>query len=207
MGCSSSISLENKNKEEKSYQNFNWKGLYEKLSTLKEEYNRKRRVQIWTEILNAGKNESLDYDKLKEGMEKYLDLPKEVLQRGPIKLSFDGAKDKYKCEGKVISDGKLEFNEFRLFLIYLKQFFQYYELFIKADNSQDNQIDFNEFTKAIPIMKEFGIDVNDEHKIFDAIDTNHDQTISFEELVKYVIQASIKADTDDPLDIEALKLL
>ena len=131
------------------------------------------------------------------------------LRKGPIKLAFNAASEKYSRYGVKKDDNLIEWMEFRIFLVYLRQYFEYWIMFDKVDNSGDHLINLEEFKKAIPQMKNWGVEISEAEaeKEFKSIDTNNGGAISFEEFCSFAIQKSLDLEEDDGFDDEELKNL
>ena len=208
------IENQDKNIEEKlekpktSYENFDWNDLRKKLPVDKTKEERKRRLQLWNKLNEYG-NGYMSFKRLNFQLTKYLDLPEILRNKGPIKLAFDAASDKYARNGIKKEDNLLEWMEFRIFLVYLRQYFEYWEMFQKVDSSGDLKITLEEFKKAIPKMKEWGVEIkeNEVEKEFNNIKVDNKDTISFEEFCDFAIQKSLDLDEDDDFDDEELKNL
>ena len=82
-------------------------------------------------------------------------------------------------------------------------------MFDKVDNSGDHLINLEEFKKAIPQMKNWGVEISEAEaeKEFKSIDTNNGGAISFEEFCSFAIQKSLDLEEDDGFDDEELKNL
>ena len=76
-------------------------------------------------------------------------LPNAVRKKGPLKLAFDASCDKYERYGIKKEDNLIEWMEFRIFLVYLRQFFEYWIIFEKIDSSGEHLINFKEFKNSI----------------------------------------------------------
>ena len=50
--------------------------------------------------------------------------------------------------------------EFRYLLKYLRQYYEYWVAFELIDSDHDNKISKQEFLKAVPVMKNWGLDVS-----------------------------------------------
>lgn len=110
------------------------------------------------------------------------------------------------------SDDYITLPEFRLFLLYLRQYFEYYVMFQQIDTSSDGRygmlmvmmmmmmcsVSFTEFQKAIPLMARWGLKVADPKAEFAKIDTNKGGFILFEEFCDHAITKAL--DLDDDLD-------
>lgn len=99
--------------------------------------------------------------------------------------------------------------EFRIFLVYLRQFFEYWIMFEKIDSSGEHLINFKEFKNSIPLMRNWGLDLKESEveKEFKSISKNDGVTITFEEFCSYAIIKSLDLEEDDNFDDEELKKL
>ena len=163
---------------------------------------------MWNKINEFG-NGYCSYNRLNTQLEKYLDLPNVVKNKGPIKLAFNAASDKYAKYGVKKEDNLIEWMEFRIFLVYLRQYFEYWVMFEKVDKSGDHKISLEEFKKAIPQMKNWGVEVKESEaeSVFNSIDTNKEGSISFDEFCSFAIKKSLDLEEDDKFDDEELKNL
>ena len=191
-----------------SYENFDWNDLRKKLPVDKTKEERKRRLELWKKLNEYG-NSYMSLKRLNVQLTNYLDLPEILRNKGPIKLAFDAASDKYARNGIKKEDNLLEWMEFRIFLVYLRQYFEYWEMFQRIDSSGDLKITLDEFRKAIPKMKEWGVEIkeNEAEKEFNNIKVDNEDTISFEEFCNFAIQKSLDLIEDDDFDDEELKNL
>ena len=191
-----------------SYENFDWNDLRKKLPVDKTKEERKRRLELWKKLNEYG-NGYMSLKRLNVQLTNYLDLPEILRNKGSIKLAFDAASDKYARNGIKKEDNLLEWMEFRIFLVYLRQYFEYWEMFQRIDSSGDLKITLDEFRKAIPKMKEWGVEIkeNEAEKEFNNIKIDNEDTISFEEFCNFAIQKSLDLIEDDDFDDEELKNL
>ena len=190
------------------YENFDWNDLRKKLPVAITKEEREERLKIWKQLNEYGKG-YMSFKRLYVKLTNYLDLPEILRNKDPIKLAFDAAIDKYVRYGVRKEDNLLEWMEFRIFLKYLRQYFEYWEMFQKNDNSGEHKITLEEFKKALPKMKEWGVEIkgNQAEKEFNNIKGDDGNTISFEEFCDFAIQKSLDFDEDDDFDDEELKNL
>ena len=196
------------NEESELDEVYDWDELIKKLPVAKTEEDRKKRLQLWKKINEYG-NGYISFKRLSFQLEKYLQLPYIVKKRDPVKLAFDAASDKYSGYGINKEDNLIEWMEFRIFLVYLRQYFEYWIMFEKLDNSGDYQITLDEFKKAIPQMKNWGVEISEANaeKEFKSIDIKNEGFISFEEFCSFAITKSLDLEEDDGFDDEELKKL
>jgi hypothetical protein len=83
----------------------------------------------------------------------------------PIMRAFQVAKNCVKSKSKV-GDDYIEWLEFRYFLLYLRQYFEYWVMFTKIDTSGDKRVELGEFEKAVPMMEAWGVKIPDPKAIF-----------------------------------------
>ena len=208
------IEDQDKNIEEKlknpkeSYENYDWDALKKKLPVEKTKEDRKNRLNLWKKLNEYG-NGYISFKRLNVQLTNHLDLPEIIRNKGPIKLAFDAACNKYERNGINKDDNLLEWMEFRIFLVYLRQYFEYFIMFQKVDSSEDFRISFDEFKKAIPLMKNWGVEIkdNEAEKEYNNIKTDNEENISFEEFCNFAIQKSLDLEDDDNFDDEELKNL
>ena len=134
---------------------YNWDELIKKLPTQKTNEDRKKRLALWKQINEYG-NGYVSFKRLSFQLDKYLQLPNVVKNKGPVKLAFNAACNRFERRGLKIEDNLIEWMEFRIFLVYLRQYFEYWVMFEKLDKSGDHQINLEEFKKAIPTMEKWG---------------------------------------------------
>ena len=197
---------EKKDEDPNLYEQYNWDQLIEKLPTAKTTEDRKLRLDLWKKINEYG-NGFVSYKRLSVQLDKYLNLPSVVKNKGPMKLAFKSACNKYSRRGMREEDNLIEWMEFRIFLVFLRQYFEYWKMFERLDKSGDHQINLEEFKNAIPIMEKWGVTISNPEEEFKKIDRNNGGTISFEEFCNYAIEKSLDLEEDDDFEDEELKHL
>ena len=191
-----------------SYKNFNRDDMEKKLPVGKTKEERTERLKLW-ENLNESVDSYMSYNRLNVQLTNYLDLPQILRNKGPVKLAFDAASDKYLRNGIRKEDNLIEWIEFRIFLVYLRQYFDYWFELQKVDDSGEHKISLDEFKNAIPLMNKYGLEIKDyeAEKEFNNLKGGDEDTISFEEFCEFAIQKSIELDDDDNFDDEELQNL
>ena len=196
----------NENEDPKLYEMYNWDELINKIPVQKNQVDRKKRLALWKQINEYG-NGYVSFKRLNIQLEKYLKLPNVVKNKGPVKLAFNAACAINSTKGRELDDSLLEYLEFRSFLVYLRQYFEYWVMFEKVDKSGDHKISLDEFKKALSTMEKWGVKIDDPEKEFKNIDKNGEGAISFEEFCEYAIKKSLDLEEDDGFDDEELKNL
>jgi len=118
------------------------------------------------------------------------------LLKPAIKEAFKAAKDQDPDDGE--EDHFVEMPEFRLLMVHLRRYIELYCAFDHIDSGDDNRIDFGEFEAVIPMLKEWGIHVEDARATFDEIDDNGGGQILFGEFAEWALEHDL--DYDKSLD-------
>ena len=180
------------------YANFDWDKLISKLPVAKNAEERKKRREMFSAIDMNG-NGYVSLAEIDRGIQDVLNLPEVFNCKKPIMRAFQAAKTKYKAKSKY-SDDYIEWMEFRIFLVYLRQYFEYWVMFERVDASGDHKISLDEFKKAIPTMKKWGVVITDPVKEFKKIAKNGGGSIMFDEFCTYAIQKNLDLEDDDDFD-------
>ena len=184
---------------EDKFKDFDWDQLYDKLPIRRNEEDKIKRLLIWNGPLE-GKGKDLTLNELTEGMSAYLGLPEELISYEPYKKAKDAAKRLFKGKYEIDEDEKLNLIEFRFFLIFLRQYFNYWAMFERVDQSQNKKISLEEFKNAEELMKMFGVTIPDLEAEFKMIDTSGNGQIDFDEFCEYAIKKQLDLEDDDDFD-------
>jgi len=157
-----------------------------------------KRKQIFDKF-DKNQNGFLSYLEALQGIKEVLGLV-EISECKPVVYraflaSKDSQKNKYKLSSEFI-----ELNEFRYFLCYLRQYYQYYQMFSLINADGNISINWNEFLSGLPLLEEWGVKVNDPHRVFDEIDLDHGKTIKFDEFCSWAIKTHLILEGDDFYD-------
>ena len=185
------------------YKNYDWDALFSKLPIKKTAEDRKKRKELWNQIDMNGNNyiSLAEFDK---GLRDALNLP-DIFKLKKVSLrAFQAAKKAVKSSSKY-GDDYVGWLEFRIILVYIRQYFEYYVMFCRIDSSQDFKISINEFKKAIPTLEKWGIKINDPESEFNKIDINNGGVIMFDEFCTYAIKKNLDLEDDDDFDDDDIK--
>ena len=186
-----------------TFENYDWDSLLSKLPIKNNKEEREKRRQMW-KAMDMNGNGFVSLAEFDRGIRDILNLPEIFKIKKVIIRAYQAAKNKYKGKSKY-SDDYLEWMEFRISLVYLRQYFEYYVMFCRTDTSGDHKINFEEFKNAIPSLEKWGVKINDPKKEFDSIDTNHGGSIMFDEFCQYAIQKNLDLEDDDDFDDVEIK--
>ncbi len=144
-------------------------------------------------------NGYLSLAEVDKGIRDVLKLPELFGMKRVIMRAFQAAKNYMPSKSKV-GDDYIGRGEFRFFLVCLRQYLEYWVMFERIDSSDDKKISIDEFTAALPKLKEWGIEVEDVNKTFGQIDTNKGGSILFDEFCHWAIKHNL--DLEDDVDFE-----
>ena len=185
------------------FKDYDWEGLLQRLPIKKTVEERKKRRQLWNAIDMNG-NGYISLAEFDRGIRDVLNLPQIFSLKKVLIRAFNAAKNKIKGKSKH-SDDYVEWLEFRILLVYLRQYFEYYVMFCRIDTSDDFKVDINEFKKAIPTLEKWGVKITDPVAEFKKIDNNNSGSIMFDEFCEYAIKKNLDLEDDDDFEDEELK--
>ena len=118
-----------------------------------------------------------------------------------ITRAFNAAK----ALGAGNSPDYVEKSEFRLLLVYLRQYFELYVAYNRLDTSDDRRLSLPEFREGVQLLAQWGIDIpeQDIESEFASIDTNHGGIILFDEFCDWALRKQLDLEDDDDFDDDA----
>ena len=185
------------------FKNYDWEGLLQRLPIKKTAEDRAKRRQLWNSI-DMNKNGYVSLAEFDRGVRDVLNLPQIFSLKKVLIRAYNASKNKIKAKSKYSND-YVEWLEFRILLVYLRQYFEYYIMFCRIDTSDDFKVDINEFTKAVPTLAKWGVKITDPKAEFKKIDTNNSGSIMFDEFCEYAIKKNLDLEDDDDFDDVELK--
>ena len=170
-----------------------WKFIDSKLPIeLNNEEQRKQRTKIF-EQFDPNSNGYLSLAEIDKGCRDVLQLYDIFDCKHVIRKAYISAKSASSSSNKNDNSDFVERSEFRLLLVYLKRYFQLWQMFTEIDtpgddgnDMKDHRINLEEFRQAVPHMKEkYGGGWNDlfdngksAYDVFSEIDTNGGTVLS-----------------------------
>ena len=132
-----------------------WQSLSSKLPSQRTPEQTELRKRLFRQIDENG-NGLVSLAELDKGVRDVLQCP-EIFQAKPaIARAFHAAKDVKQSRGDNDDDSGadyIEASEFRLFLLFLRQFFEYYVMFCRFDTNGDFKLTQEEFSQAVPLLE------------------------------------------------------
>ena len=161
MGCGASKddvanSSEHQNKYRVLKRKINWAEINSKLATEKTNDAKQKRLDLFIKM-DKNENGFLSLEEIEKVLIKeVLSEAQQVFDLKPIiARSFQKAKSLNPVGRSKGGDNQIEKNEFRMLLIYLKNFMAIWEIFAKANDADDRRIDRVRFRGIFPRVQEW----------------------------------------------------
>ena len=98
---------------------------------------------------------------------------------------------------KQHGDFYIDRSEFRLVLLYLRQYFEYFQAFSRIDANDDRRISREEFISAKQMIERWVGPIKNPDATFKEIDTNKGGFILFDEFCEWAIRKNLDLEDDD----------
>ena len=180
------------------FKNFDWDGFLNSLPIKKTAEDRAKRKKMW-DAIDMNKNGYVSLAEFDRGVRDVLNLPQIFTLKKVLMRAFQASKEKIKAKSKHSKD-YVEWLEFRILLVYLRQYFEYYVMFCRIDTSDDFKVNLSEFKKAMPTLEKWGIKISNPEAEFKKIDNNNSGSIMFDEFCEYAIKKNLDLEDDDDFD-------
>jgi len=105
--------------------------------------------------------------------------------------AFNAAKKKLKATNPH-GDDYVSKAEYKYLVLYLKQYYTYWQLFDAVDTSDDRRINLQEFKAAIPTLAKWGVKIENPQTSFNQIDKNKGGFILFDEFCEWAISKHLE---------------
>ena len=173
-----------------------WNEIAKKMPTSKTDpADKKRRAELWKYFDNNG-NGYASLAECDKGIRDGLKLDDLFEAKAAILRAFNFAKDAVPGKSKYGAD-YVEKKEFRIFLVALRQRFEYFMAFKRVDADGDGRIDLGEFMGARDLIEKWvGVMDNPEME-FRMIDVNGGGIILFDEFCDWSCKKNLDLDDDD----------
>ena len=166
-----------------------WNRIREKLPVEKTPEDKVKRVQLFEQFDPNG-NGYLSLAEVDRGCRDVLGLHEIFECKKVIMRAFQAAKGANNAKNAKGSLGPdfVEKCEFRLLLLYLKEYFEIWQMFEKVDSGDDYRVNYDEFKQALPMFKRWGFEVKDPKAEFKVIDRNGGGEILFDEFADWALK-------------------
>ena len=164
-----------------------WSAFRERLPCGKDEASKRARSDLFASWDMNG-NRYLSVAEVERGVRATLGDVLEQIDTGVVDAqrvilrAFEKAKGASPDQSRLGNDFVSQ-REFRLLLLYLRNYYELHQAFERLDTNQDQQISRQEFVSKLPLLAKWGITVAraDADREFDAIDVNGGGVLLFDE--------------------------
>ena len=177
-----------------------WDEIREALPIRKTPEDFEKRNKLWAAVDENGNG----FVSLAELDKKFRELVKvdRVFKAQPVLIRAHQAA-RFKVKTKSIhGPDYVERCEFRLVLLYIRQYFEYYVAFKRIDKSNDDRISLAEFVNAGEELNKWIPNIGDLEEAFKEADANGGGMILFNEFVRWAIKRSLDLEDDDDYDLQ-----
>merc|ERR1719397_1749906 len=88
-------------------------------------------------------------------------------------------------------DDYVERKEMKTLLICLKRYFELWAAFEAIDTGDDKRINFDEFSKAVEVLKKWDVEIEDPQAEFDSMDSNDGGQALFGEFCTWALKKNL----------------
>jgi Ca2+-binding EF-hand superfamily protein len=183
-----------------------WALMRQKMPMEKTEEAKKHRMQLFKQF-DPNNNGYLSLAEVDKGCRDVLGLYDVFDAKKVIMRAFQAAKGANDSKNKKGSKGGdyVEKCEFRLLFVYLRQYFEIWQMFDEVDTSDDWRVSYDEFLAALPKIQSWGVKVSNPEAEFKAIDKNGGGIILFDEFADWALKKQLDLEDDDDFEDAALK--
>lgn len=156
-----------------------------------------RRTQLFTQFDPNG-NGYLSLAEVDKGIREVLQVD-EIFDCKPVIMrAFQAARQSRKKQGKPQqADDYVERTEFRMLLVYLRRYFEIWQMFDDVDTSDDRRITLEEFRAAVPTMQQWGVDISNPDGVFQEMDKNKGGSVLFDEFSEWILEQHLLKEVED----------
>ena len=164
---------------------------------LKTQEDASQRLEIFQKLKQKeNDNETIKPDEIDKGLRDLYSFEEKFLTKDVISRAFFSSK-KSKIKRYFNTEDEMEKNELRSFLVYLRQYAEYFEMFDLIETQDSKKIKFEEFSSALPVLSKWGIEIEDPKSAFDGIDTEGNGEILFQEFCHWAIKKNLELECED----------
>lgn len=154
-----------------------------------------KRLKLWPQV-DQNNNGYASLAEVDKAIRDVLRIDAVFNCKRAILQAFTAAKNSQKSKSTRGKD-YLERGEFRLFLYYLRQYFEYSQAFTLADTSDDHKISLKEFLSVQSTMEKWVGKIGNPQAEFKKIDKNGGGMITFGEFVQWAMAKSLDIGEGD----------
>ncbi|KAK3251352.1 hypothetical protein CYMTET_39307 [Cymbomonas tetramitiformis] len=172
-----------------------WPSITAKLPAGRTPEEKAARTDLFAQF-DPNSNGYLSLAEVDKGIRDVLELEELFDCKPAIMRAFQAAKGVHNSKSTLGPDF-IERIEFRLLLVYLRQYFELYQMFDEVDSSDDRRVSLDEFLAAQDKIKSWGLDIADPEAEFQIIDANGGGMVLFIEFADWAIKKNLDLEDDD----------
>jgi len=176
-----------------TYEKVDFSGIAKRLPVGRDDDSSEERAKMFRSMDVSGNN-NLSLAEIDLGILNYLGEDFHEMKPA-VKMAYKAARA-VDSNDPDDNDSFVEFSEFRILLVNLRRYFELYAAFDAMDTENDNRINLNEFTTAVPIVNEWGISVENPEETFNLIDQNGGGQVLFGEFAEWALRAGLDYESD-----------
>eukprot|EP00242_Pyramimonas_sp_CCMP2087_P015564 CAMPEP_0198201364 /NCGR_PEP_ID=MMETSP1445-20131203/4158_1 /TAXON_ID=36898 /ORGANISM="Pyramimonas sp., Strain CCMP2087" /LENGTH=177 /DNA_ID=CAMNT_0043871665 /DNA_START=97 /DNA_END=630 /DNA_ORIENTATION=- len=173
----------------------NWPEVTAKLPSGRSDEEKAKRKELFKQFDPNG-NGYLSLAEVDKGVRDVLGLDDVFNCKPAVMRAFQASKGIHKSKSSLGEDF-IERIEFRMLLLYLRQYFELYVMFDEVDTSDDRRVDKAEFDQALGKISSWGLQITDPDAEFAKIDTNGGGMILFDEFADWALKMKLDLEDDD----------
>ncbi len=110
-------------------------------------------------------------------------------------MAFNTTKHGAKTNDIYLKD-YLEKHQFRHFLQFIRQYYEYWVAFDSIDLDGDRQLSLVEFKLAKEVLERWGIDMSDPEAHWKELDSDHSNSVSFDEFCSWAFKKNLERESN-----------
>jgi hypothetical protein len=172
-----------------------WQTLAQKLPTSRSAVDAAKR-QFWFKQMDVKGNGRLSLEEVGLGLKLMLQCEQLFSIKPVILRAYTAARN---VSGKQCGRKSeyVDLTEFRALLSYLRQHFEWWEMFARIDSNSDRRLDFAEFQRCAKEVQAWGVDIRDPEAVFKCLDLDGNGLIYFDDFCNWAISIDLDLESDD----------
>lgn len=176
-----------------------WKPIAHKLPIGKDAASKEKRAELFMRFDPNG-NGYLSLAEVDKGVRDVLEIDELFDCKPAIMRAFQASKAYDKNCTAELGEDFITRSEFRVLLVYLRCYFELFQLFDAYDTNKDRRISMSEFkrlAKVNHILANWGMQITDPDTEFKKIDKNGGGFILFDEFSEWALKRKMEVETYD----------
>lgn len=166
-----------------------WAAIAEKLPYERTPEAFAKRSELF-DSMDPNGNGYLSLAEVDRGIQDVLRLEEVFNAKPAILRAFQAAKNYIPTDAGTPGEDYVQRREFRIFLEFLRHYFELWVMFEGIDSEMDRRLNLDEFTAALPSLASWGVLIEEEKapEVFGEIDVNNGGQVLFAEFCEWAIR-------------------